>query len=159
MNETEWLACADPTPMLNFLRGRASGRKLRLFGCACLRKIWYLVTDGRSRTAVEVTERYADGLAGKIEMEMSQTEARAAIPVVGTRRQFTAGTRPWRDAQVFMALPENARFVLEKVNMLSSLGVAQDAPEEEAACPRAYCITPLAWSATDTFARSSARVR
>jgi hypothetical protein len=31
MTEAEWLACADPEKMLEFLRGRASERKLRLF--------------------------------------------------------------------------------------------------------------------------------
>ena len=35
MTEAEWLATADPRPMLEFLRGRASRRKLQLFGVAC----------------------------------------------------------------------------------------------------------------------------
>ena len=35
MAESEWLTCTDPTPMLAFLRGRASDRKLRLFAAAC----------------------------------------------------------------------------------------------------------------------------
>jgi hypothetical protein len=39
MTETEWLACTDPTPMLEFLRGQASDRKLQLFGSACHRRI------------------------------------------------------------------------------------------------------------------------
>ena len=35
MTEAEWLACTDPTPMLLFLHGRASDRKLRLFIANC----------------------------------------------------------------------------------------------------------------------------
>jgi hypothetical protein len=31
LNEGEWLACTDPTPMLEYLRGNASDRRLRLF--------------------------------------------------------------------------------------------------------------------------------
>ena len=62
MTEVEWNACTDPQKMLEMLRGRASVRKLRLFAVALARQIWHLIRDGRSREAVEIAERYAEGL-------------------------------------------------------------------------------------------------
>jgi hypothetical protein len=45
MTEQEWLASTDPTPMLEFLRGKASDRKFRLFGVACSRRKWSSLSE------------------------------------------------------------------------------------------------------------------
>jgi hypothetical protein len=75
MTEAEWRACAEPGPMLAFLRDRAGDRKPRLFAAACCRRVWHLLTDARSRAAVEVQERYADGAATPAELTAAQSAA------------------------------------------------------------------------------------
>jgi hypothetical protein len=62
MTEAEWLACTDPTPMLNHLAGKVGERKARLLRVAAARLVWSEVTDPQLRAAVEVAERHADGL-------------------------------------------------------------------------------------------------
>jgi hypothetical protein len=61
MDEAEWMECAEPQKMLKFLGEKASDRKMMQFSAACLRRIWHLLTDDRSRNLVEVTERFLDG--------------------------------------------------------------------------------------------------
>src|SRR6516165_1910818 len=69
MTEAEWLACNDPKPMLEFLRGKASDRKLRLFAVACCRRLGPLLKDPRITTALDVAERHADGAATQADLE------------------------------------------------------------------------------------------
>lgn len=64
MTEAEWLACQDPAPMLKSVRDKASERQLRLFACACCRKVLHLMKDARSRQGLLAAERLADGGAG-----------------------------------------------------------------------------------------------
>jgi hypothetical protein len=71
MTETEWLESADPRPMLRWLRGRASERKLRLFACAVTRLLPPHLdpAEGSEReTAVAVAERFAEGQADTREL-------------------------------------------------------------------------------------------
>lgn len=63
VTESDWACCTDLRTMLNFLRGKASDRKLRLFACAACRSVWQSLTAHRVRQAIEVAELYADARA------------------------------------------------------------------------------------------------
>jgi hypothetical protein len=56
MTEEEWQKCGVPAKMLAFIRGKASERKLWLFKTACCRRIWHLLTEGRSRKTIEAVD-------------------------------------------------------------------------------------------------------
>src|SRR5262245_8209261 len=61
MTEAEWLEQTSPEPMLRFLEGKIGDRKMRLFACACCRRIWQMVKDPLCCQAVEMAEDFADG--------------------------------------------------------------------------------------------------
>jgi hypothetical protein len=71
----EWLACTDPHLLLEGVHGRVSDRKLRLFAAACCRRVWGLLPSGRSRRAVEVCERHADGEAADDDLRAAYAPA------------------------------------------------------------------------------------
>jgi hypothetical protein len=75
MTEAEWLGCADPSEMLELLRGKVSDRKLRLFGCACVRLVWSL-TGEEPPTAVETAEGFADHVVTKTALRRSRGQVR-----------------------------------------------------------------------------------
>ena len=59
-------------------KGMLDDRTLRLFSCKCVREVWHLLTDERSRKAVEVAERYAVGEATDEELAAAWDAASAA---------------------------------------------------------------------------------
>lgn len=83
MTEQDWLACTDPTPMLDFLQDKASERKLRLFACAWCRCVWVSLTEKPFRDAVEVAERFADGSASKNDLAAARKTSGAALERCG----------------------------------------------------------------------------
>jgi hypothetical protein len=74
MTEGEWLECTDLYPMRKLLEG--SGRKWRLFAVACCRLVWPHIQDERSRMALEISERFADGLASIRELRTANCLAK-----------------------------------------------------------------------------------
>jgi hypothetical protein len=74
MTQQEWLQATDPRPMLAFLQGKASERKMRLFLVTCARLVWDRMADPTMRKAVEVAERYTEGRASAEELGASHGE-------------------------------------------------------------------------------------
>lgn len=104
MTEAEWLTTTDPSELLEHVRGIASERSLRLFECACCRRVWDQLTDVRSRIAVEVAEKFADGLTSDAELEEASHQAELVPPPDGY--QYLPGKPlPVTDAAYNVAIP------------------------------------------------------
>ncbi len=71
----DWLVSRDPFRMLQFLGKDVSERKLRLFACACCRRLWHVIDDDAGRKAVEVAELFADGQIGEAERKAAREAA------------------------------------------------------------------------------------
>jgi hypothetical protein len=78
-------------------------KNLRLFACWCVRKIWHLLTDERSRNAVVVAEKYANGLATQEELAAARDAAWAARDVVRDAAWAAAWDAAWDAARAARA--------------------------------------------------------
>lgn len=121
MTETEWLTGNDLDAMLEYLeeldvapleeappvlelprepvrRPKPTDRKFRLFCAACCRRVWPLLQDLRSRNAVEILERYADGLATDAQWFAGHSSAYDVMAELGeplTEQDWAAETVLW----------------------------------------------------------------
>jgi hypothetical protein len=89
MTEAEWLACDNPRPMLEALRGKGSDRKLRLFACACCRAAPDHIDGAKVWEAVGASERYADGLATRKDLQAARRGSSALLA------RYVCYLQPW----------------------------------------------------------------
>lgn len=92
MNEDEWLGATDPAPMLEFLRGKVSERKWRLFAVACCRRQpakWE--ETPREKLAVEVAEQFCDGLADRRALDQAQEQVEGHLELYPGEPVYSAG--------------------------------------------------------------------
>jgi hypothetical protein len=110
MNEQLWLAVGYPGEMLIFLQGRGmlSARKARLFGAACCRRVWHLLTDEKSRWAVEVAERFTEGAATAEELLEALDSAWEACHAARAAEEAYHDSKQARDASLNQGRPEGA---------------------------------------------------
>jgi hypothetical protein len=90
VSSAAWGSCTDPGVMLHAVRGKADDHSLRLFACACVREIFALARDPRSRQAVEVAELFAEGKASAEALDAARKEANAAELAVPHAARFAA---------------------------------------------------------------------
>jgi hypothetical protein len=95
MTDAEWLALTDTLPAVNAAAPHVSDRKLRLFVIACCRRVWHMLPDDGYRKAVEVAERFCDGLATSRQLARARNIATAlhqawleATPSLRSRRDL-----------------------------------------------------------------------
>jgi hypothetical protein len=97
MTEQQWLACIEPLPMLEFVRDSnlACERKLRLFAASCCRRAWHRL-DANGRAALEVSERFADGLADDAELQAAVWASRGELDINARAAVDSAAVGAWR---------------------------------------------------------------
>src|SRR5215471_14352138 len=87
MTEEQWRACADPDEMLVAVDGMATDQQLRLWCCACVRRVWHRLARAEAgRRAVEVAEAFARGAASASDLGEACREAQEALRQVRVSR-------------------------------------------------------------------------
>lgn len=64
-------------------KGVLDDKTLRLFACWSVRRVWHLLTDERSRNAVEIAEKFAIGKASRDDLSAAWAAAWAAAGAAG----------------------------------------------------------------------------
>jgi hypothetical protein len=98
MFKTEWLNCGDPDPMLPYLEDRVRPGQLRLFACACCRRIDHRLALASQQTVTAI-EQFEDG-------RIDWQQLRAALAAAEEAEAASSG--PVRAAAMSRSVAEHA---------------------------------------------------
>lgn len=127
MTEQEWMRCDVPQLMLESLSCQPSERKSRLLAASWCRCFWHLLENPRTREAVEIAEKYADGFASAAEMNI--TSQRVFDAYVNFRPPNLEDDRPlsWKATSIAIQstgfLTSNREDYLDQCVMSTSLAL------------------------------------
>jgi hypothetical protein len=88
MTEAEWLKCSELGPLLGFLHGKVSDRKIRLFAVGCCRQIWRWIKDRDCQQAALLSEQYADGGVDQKQLRKAERRASDAVSLLMDEAQI-----------------------------------------------------------------------
>jgi hypothetical protein len=132
MTEPEWLACDEPQTLLEFVNSRMSARKCRLLAAAICRHVLPLTRESCCQRAVEVAERFADGVASL--EEMLAVSEQVADAYVNFPNPAPVNTDP------------PLSFKLESIAIQSTMFATRDTNDYLGACCRCTYLATLRWS-------------
>jgi hypothetical protein len=125
-------------------------RIARMFACWCVRQVWHLLDDDRSRKAVETAERFANGEATLDELDAAREAAwKAAREAAREAARYTA-PKAARDAareDAWEAAQEAAREAAWAAARYTAPKAARDAAREDAWEAAQEAAREAAWAA------------
>jgi hypothetical protein len=155
--------------------GVLTDRELRLFACWCCRnQVWHLLTDERSRHAVEVAELYAEGKATSDELAAAEDAAWGAERAAAWAAAWAAEDAAWAAAWAAEAAAwaaEAAAWAAARAAEDAAWAAARDAAEaaardaaRDAACASArdaawYAALAAAEAAQSAYLKAHAHPR
>ena len=156
MNEGEWLNCSDPELILSAAYPAASGRKLRLFACQCVRQCGWQEDQFGWRTMVEMAERLSDGQATEMEVTTAirgfeRTAAGAANAWSNLVSAAAATLHPIAVEAAGIALDQMIQFHLELMSRFDEAGYSAVAKDIFGNPFRPVAFDPR-WRTADTVA-------
>ncbi len=133
MTEAEWLACDEPDTLLEFVHSRMTARRGRLLAASFCRHVLPLTSDRWPRRAVEIAERFADGLASL--EDMLAVSDRVADVYVSVPNPDPVNTEP------------PMSFKAESIAIQSTRFLTRDGETYLSSCCQCTYLAALRWAA------------